>query len=391
MHPSLAQAIFADRGIIYLVTDRLLTIKESGGASDLLHAHLGDWVGRSLLEAVPELLGSEAALADMLAGLLPRLHIPWVNRDLPDGQTRYLTLVALPYRDDEGAIRGLLQIIQDVTELGQLEQRVMQQKNELLLLRDTLHLQNRQLEAANIELHRLDEIKSAFISIAAHELRTPLASISGYLEMLLDGDAGALAPRQAEWLRLIEGSARRLLRITSDLLDVARLEMGRLELVMQPTDLVAVVQAVIAEQMPQADMRGQRVQLEAQAALPAALCDATRAAQVIGNLLNNALKYAPPGSLVRVDVRAATESGFIQVSVADQGPGIPPEYRDQLFHPFSRLPMQVTGSVSGTGLGLYIAHSLVELHGGRLWLESLPGQGATFHVTFPQASIPLQP
>lgn len=373
------ETILCDRQIAYILTDRQLRITETGGATSLLGRSLND----TICESLPELIGNEAALADVLNGILPRLILPWINRELPDGRTRYLTLVILPSLDAAGAIQGLLLVIQDMTEMGRLEQRVVQQRNELLLLQDALRTQNRQLEAANIELHRLDELKSAFVSIAAHELRTPLASISGYLEMLLDGDAGPLAARQAEWVRIIEGSASRLLRITNDLLDVTRIEAGRLELVMQPADLAAIVRTVIAEHVPQVEARGQSLRLETPAHLAQTLCNTARAAQIIGNLISNASKYSPAGSVITIRLRQADDPGFIEVTVSDQGPGILPEHQARLFTPFYRAPAQATGSVSGAGLGLYIARALSELHGGRIWLTSVPGHGATFYVTFP--------
>lgn len=386
MQDAVIQTILDDQQIAYALTDRQLQIHEIGGATSLIVAHLHDWPGSSVVEVVPELLGSEAVLAEVLTGALPRLHIPLINRELPDGRIFYVSLIIVPQRDVTGAIVGLLCIIHDVTEVGQLEQRVMQQRNELRLLRDKLSAQNRQLEAANAELHRMDEVKSAFVSIAAHELRTPLASINGYLEMLLDGEAGTLAPRQTEWLRIIEDSARRLLRITSNLLDVSRLEAGRLELVLQPTDLLALVQGVIREQMPQLEVRQQQLLLEAAPRLPAALCDTTRAAQIIGNLLSNASKYSPSGSTIAIRLAMAEDAGFIQVSVADQGPGISAEHQARIFTPFYRIPTEATSRVSGTGLGLAIARALIELHGGRIWVESILEQGATFHVTFPRTT-----
>lgn len=390
--PDLAiQTLLDDRRIAYIRTDAHLKIIESGGATRLLSDHFDDRSASSLLEVLPELQGDEEALTGVLKGTLPRLYIPWLNRDQPDGSTRFLTLTVLPHRDAAGAIVGLLHVLQDVTEMGRLEQGIMQQRNELLLLQKRLHAQNRQLEAANIELHRLDELKSTFVSIAAHELRTPLASINGYLEMLLDGDAGALAPLQAEWIRIIGDSAGRLLRITSDLLDVTRIEAGRLELVLRPTDLAAIVRAVTVEQAPQLETCGQHLQLKMPASIPLALCDPMRATQIIANLLSNACKYSSPDSTITIRLKLADDPGFIQVSVSDQGPGISAEHQTQLFAPFYRTPTRATAHISGTGLGLYICRALVELHGGRIWLDSAPGQGATFHVTFPQATDPAEP
>ena len=220
------QIVLQDRRIAYAVTDRNLRVQQVSGALNILQDHASTWLGKSLPDLVPELVGSEDALEQILAGILPRFEIPWVNRDADDDATSYFTLVEMPYRDPTGVIIGVIHVKQDVTEVGALEQSLMQHRNDLRLLERTQREQNVRLLTANAELRRLDEAKSAFVSIAAHELRTPLASITGYVEMLLDGDAGPLNAQQTEYLGTIDASAQRLLRIPRDLLDVARIESG---------------------------------------------------------------------------------------------------------------------------------------------------------------------
>lgn len=385
MSQRVAQTILHDRRIAYAITDRQLNIIEVSGAGNGLQLWLKSWIGRPLIEVVPELVGNEEALADVLTGELPRFQLSYINRDLPGGKTAYLTMIDLPHTDETGRITGLIHVIQDVTEVGNLEQRLTQQRNELRLLRDALNQQNMALEAANAELRRLDHVKSVFVSIAAHELRTPLASISGYVEMLLDGDAGPLTDRQRQYLRIVEGGAQRLLQITRDLLDLTRIEVGRLEVILKPANLVELVENVVAEQTPQLEARTQQVSLRVPTGLPLVLCDPARAAQVVGNLLNNASKYSPIGSAITVEVKRAHEEGFLEVTVADEGIGIAHEDRHQIFDPFFRARNAGKTGSSGVGLGLYIARALAELQGGRLWFESTPGQGSTFHVTFPIA------
>ena len=332
------------------------------------------------------MIGSEGALAEILAGELPAYQIPWVNRDRLDGGLSYHTLVDLPYTDAAGAIAGLIHIIQDVTEIGELEQRLMQQRNTLRLMERTLREQNVHMAAANAELQRLDRAKSAFVSIAAHELRTPLASIAGYVEMLLDGDAGALNEQQADYLNIVESGAQRLLRLTRDLLDVARLESGRLELVLLPSDLAGLIWDVIVELRPQLEARDQRVDFSVAPDLPLALVDPARAAQVLGNLVGNASKYGPPASTICVSLeREPQDRGLLRVTVTDKGPGIALEDQERLFRPFERAANGSARGQAGVGLGLYISRSLVELHGGRIRVESEPGRGASFCVTFPIA------
>jgi signal transduction histidine kinase len=382
---AVAQTILQERQIAYAVTDVALRIVEVADPSGVVPEYQQDCLGRLLTEIVPELVGYEETLIQIVAGELPRFQVPWINRELPDGQAVCLTMLFLPRRDQTGSIVGLLHIVQDVTEIAHLEQAVTQQRNELLLARDQLTQQNARLDASNAELQRLDETKSSFVAIAAHELRTPLTAIMGYLELLSGRDAGTLNDAQLDYLRTAEAAAHRLLRITNNLLDVTRLEAGRLELLLQPTDLAALVAAVATEQAGLLEAKTQRLSLQAPADLPPALCDAVRAGQIIGNLINNAGKFAPPDSTIDVRLSVATEPGYLQVSVTDQGVGISSENHAMLFKPFGRISGVGAVGTDGAGLGLFIARSLVDLHGGRIWYESLPGEGATFYVNFPTA------
>ena len=388
MNSTITQSILQDREIAYAITDRDLTVVEVGGAAGIIGDDQSACLGRSLPDLVPELIGGEELLASILSGKLPRFELAWVNRETAEGHTTYLNIVDLPYHDHSGQIAGILHLVQDVTEMGMVDQQLAQHRNELRLLRDQMARQNLELAAANAELRRLDEIKSTFVSVAAHELRTPLSPIRGYVEVLLEEELGPLNDGQHEYLEIVRRSVDRLLNTTNNLLDVTRIEAGRVELVLQPTDLPALVETVAAECAPQLEARAQRLTLRISPGLPPALCDKTRATQVIGNLLSNASKYTPRDGLISIGLALAEEEGFLQVSVADNGVGIPVEDQPELFARFFRARNAALSSASGTGLGLYIARSLVELHGGRIWFESEPGEGSTFYVTFPIADGP---
>lgn len=388
MHDPVAQAILFDRRIAYAITDCNYTVLEVSDPKWSAVAAIAVEPGDNLFDAVPELVGCEMALAELLSGTLLRFQMPWVNREQLDGSLLYLMLIVLPLSNAAGDITGLLLVLHDVTEMGYLEQRITQQRNELQLLEEELRRQNAKLEAHNVELRRLDEMKSAFFSIAAHELRTPLAAIRGYLELLLDGEAGPLSEQQAEYLHIIDGSAHRLLHLSNQLLDSTRIETGRLDLVLQQTDLVGLLHDVILELGPRFAAKSQAVIEHAAADLPDCLCDVNRAAQVMGNLLDNACKYSPPDTTITVTLRRAEEEGFVQLAVQDQGIGIAEHEATDLFAPFYRTSGARQVSASGVGLGLYIASSLIELHGGRLWFESTPGAGSTFYATFPMADQP---
>jgi signal transduction histidine kinase len=385
MDLALAQRILLDRKIAYAITDQQLQVMEVGGVTENLDGGALGWPGRPLVDLVPELVGNEAALADILAGALPRLELSCVNRETSDGPTRYLTMVSLPHRDEQGQIVGLLYLVEDCTEAGVLRQHVSQGRNELRLAQAQLAHQNRELAEANAELRRLDDLKSTFVSVAAHELRTPLATIQGYVEMLIDEEVGPLTEHQRACLDIVQNGAQHLLHITSSLLDVTRIEAGRMELELQPTDLADLAERVAAEYAPEVKARDQRLTLHDSPQLPLALCDPTRTSQIIGNLLSNAIKYTPQKGEIQISLALAEEEGFLELAVADNGVGIGPADQDKLFRRFFRAGSATQMGASGAGLGLHITRSLVELHGGRIWFESALNHGSVFHVTLPLA------
>lgn len=385
MDPTLIQMILQDRQIAYALTNRDLEITETGGATDILYYDPPPSPARSLLELAPELIGSEDTLADLLAGKIPRFELSWINRDTETGQRLYLTLVYLPYHDHSGQIIGLLHLVENMTGTGIFEQRLAQQRNELLLLQTQLARQNLNLATANAELKRLDETKSMFVSIAAHELRTPLTLISGYLEVLQDEDVGPLTAPQHEYLAIARRNTRRLLNLISELLDLTRIEAGRIDLQLKPVNLAQLITGLTAEFELQLADKKHTLSLNLAPDLPYTLCDEARTNQIIGNLLGNAIKYTPDGGQIKLSLGLAETDGFVQVAVEDNGIGISKQDQSRLFQRFFRASKTPASSVKGTGLGLYIARSLVELHGGQIWCQSALNQGSIFYVTFPIA------
>lgn len=379
------QATLEDRKVAFCITDRDLRVIEVNDAACLLSA-CDDVVGRSLFDISPELIGQEQALADILAGKRTRLELVLTSR--PDADR--LMLVNLPYHNGTNAVAGLICVLHEVTDLSPDERDVNREGDELRLLRDALKRRTQQLAAARAELQNLDEIKSRFTAIAAHELRSPLTAISGYLELLIDNGANDFTDLQREYLDIIQTSTQRLLTITNDLLDLTRLEADRLELILKPLDLAELVRIVIAEHTPAIEAKGIHLTLSVADFLPAALCDEVRAAQVLSKLLSNAIKYTPPASGIEIRVERAAEEGFLQVAVRDNGVGIPAAEQPWIFERFYHASTAAVGA-PGAGLGLPLARALVELHGGKLWLESAAGQGAVFYVTFPITDLSRGP
>jgi len=376
-------AILSDRFVAYAIVDRDFSLQSFGGEKSLLYLKAKGDVMPTLWEISPELLGSEAELQKVIDGILPKHQLTFVNRDAESNKTIYLTLHSLPYKNESGKITGLLHTVEDVTELGELRQRLTQQRNELMLLRDEMANKNLELMAVNVELKQMDEIKSRFVSVAAHEFRTPLSAISGYVEILLEPGYDPLTESQTQFLSVVQRNARHLQNIVDDLLDVTRLETGNLDLIMKPVDALKLVEHVSAALHPIISEKSQQLTLDVKPGVKNILCDEMRATQVISNLLSNASQYTHENGAIRVTIKPSTDIGFVEFSVEDSGIGIPPEEQQKLFGRFYRATNANDARPSGTGLGLYIVHSLVELHGGRIWLESVLGEGTTVYVTFP--------
>jgi PAS domain S-box-containing protein len=231
-------------------------------------------------------------------------------------------------------------------------------------------------------LKEAEYLKDEFIGVAAHELRNPLGALKGFADMLVYQTAQGRGPQLADWqreaLKEIEQAAARLDKLTEDLLDVTRLQAGRLSLSRKPTDLVGLVR----QQIRQAQMTTRSHALSFETELPSLVVevDRGRIEQVLANLLNNAIKYSPQGGLVEVALRQDGEPGSALLSVRDHGIGIPAGQQARLFGRFVRAENARAAEITGTGLGLYLSREFVERHGWRLWFESVEGVGSTFYL-----------
>ncbi|MCS6912444.1 MAG: ATP-binding protein [Myxococcales bacterium] len=228
-------------------------------------------------------------------------------------------------------------------------------------------------------LKEAERMKEEFLQVASHELRTPLAS----LKLMLGAVAAQLRGEQCEALRpLIERGHRlvdRMSRLIGDILDSSRLQLGRLSVELRRVELAALVREAV-ERAQAASLGEHRFRLELHGPLWVH-ADGDRLDQVVGNLLANACKYAPAGSTVSVS--CARSNGMALVTVRDEGPGIPPELRERIFDRFYQVEARAGRSFGGLGLGLYICRQILAAHGGRIWVESEPGQGSTFRFTLP--------
>ena len=350
--------------VLHSMTDGVV-VTDGQGAIQLLNP-----AAQLLLpELERDVLGQQLGLVlqDFPLGALPEPDAPGV---LPNGEkpvtlfrgepdaVRSIEARVAPLQTPDGDFGGLVAVFADTTQRRQIEQA-----------------------------------KSDFVSFVAHEMRSPLTSISGFSAMLQRAEGappeskGALpATSRTRFLGLIRQESERLTRLINNLLDVARLEAGRtIEINRNEFDFAPLVKLALESQRAYSSRHTLVTDLSP--LLPTLSADADKVTQILINLTSNALKYSPGGT---VTVRARALGEWLEVSVSDQGPGIAPEQRDVLFSRFGRTPATATGTgarskPTGTGLGLFLTKYLVEAHGGKIWVESEAGQGATFTFTLPLA------
>ena len=227
-----------------------------------------------------------------------------------------------------------------------------------------------------------DRAKREFISSVSHELRTPLTSIKGYVDLLMLGSAGQLSENQTAFLSVVKNNANRLMDLINDILEIGRIDSDKIVLNFEEVDIANMFADVLQTLRVQIDRKSMRVRAEVAERLPVITADSKRITQVVLNLISNAIKYtyAEGQILLRADLNPA---GMVQIDVKDNGVGISQEDQKNLFRRFQRFDNPLRDEAGGTGLGLSIAKSLVELHGGEMWVESEPGEGSTFSFVIP--------
>jgi PAS domain S-box-containing protein len=329
---------------IFATTLEGLILTWNPGAERLYGYTRDDVLGKhvSLLHAGPE---QEAALMEKIAqgDRVSQLETVKLTKD---GREIDVSLSISPILDRKGRMIGASRIARDITD-----RKV------------------------------LDRMKDEFVGTVSHELRTPLTAIKGFIELVLDGDAGPVQDTQREFLEVAARNADRLGAIINDILDVSRIESQQLEIRTEPIDLAAVLEDVLLTFRVMAKNKGLTLRQEV-AKLPKVLGDASRLVQVFSNLVSNAIKYTPKGE---VGIKAIVTGDRVEVVVHDSGIGLTQEEQGQLFTKFFRGQNSVVADSGGTGLGLVIAKAIVERHQGTIDVESRPGEGTRFRVVLPVA------
>lgn len=305
--------------------------------------------------------------------------------ELPAGTSQGRTLVeALRQADLVALVRQTLSGVEELT--GEVEVGTVRRRNfsvtaapvrsagangAVLVLHDIT------------ELRRLERVRRDFVANVSHEFKTPLTAIQGFAETLLNGALDDKANRK-RFVEIIRDHARRLARLTDDLLKLARIEAGRLELEIRPIRVEALVNGCVETARLHAKARGLQIVVDLPENVPAVRGDGAQLGEVLQNLLDNAVQYTPSGG--QVEVKARANGHDVTFTVTDTGIGIPESDLERIFERFYRVDAARSREAGGTGLGLAIARHIVDAHGGRIWVESAVGQGSRFHFSVPTAS-----
>jgi PAS domain S-box-containing protein len=295
---------------------------------------------------------------------------------------------ALPLRDERGAISGGMVMIQDVTDHKRIEKTLTEER---ALLAQRVAERTAALSAANAELARAVRLKDEFLASMSHELRTPLNAVLGLSEALREAAYGELNEDQDRALATIVESGQHLLELINDILDLAKIGAGKLELEIEPVELAMIYQASL--RLVKQTALKKRITIEA--ALDPAVrtlhADGRRLKQILVNLLSNAVKFTPAGGRVGLEVRGDAARHTVELTVWDTGIGIAPEQMVRLFQPFVQIDSRLARQYEGTGLGLSLVYRMVEMHGGSVAVSSQPGQGSRFTVSLPWAAVEIGP
>jgi two-component system sensor histidine kinase BarA len=259
-----------------------------------------------------------------------------------------------------------------------------QSSDQLRAINNTLDVKLGQLAESNVALYESNRLKSEFLANVSHELRTPLNSILGFADLLNDAVAPADDSKPARYIQNILTSGRNLLELINDLLDLAKIEAGRMEIRSEPLSLPDLFEGLSSILKPLAEQKQLTIAATVAPGVPILHTDPGKLQQVLYNFLANAIKFSPPGERVLLHANREGESGeFVHISVTDRGPGVAPDKQQLIFEKFRQVDASVTRTHSGTGLGLAISKELTMLMGGRIGVLSQPGEGAVFWIVLP--------
>lgn len=298
-----------------------------------------------------------------------------------DPAMQHLPVVMVSALDDNASIARCVSLGAEDFLFKPVERVLLEARVAASLARKRLYDRE---QAAYAAAEAANRAKDAFVSMVSHELKNPVAGLTGYADILLLETVGPLNSMQGECVRAIRNLSSLMTNLIADLTDLSRIESGHLSLAPAPIALSTTVETAIAGVRKLIDDRQHQLVLDLPDDLPLVLADHMRLVQILSNLLTNAIKYTPPQGVITLSA-LSSDGGMVEVAVRDNGKGISAHYQERIFDPFFRTPEAFAGDQPGTGLGLSITSHLVELQGGRIWFTSAPTVGTTFFFTLPVA------
>ena len=349
----------------------------NSAAERLFGYSAAEMIGQPIAKMIPrERLDEENYVLSRIRAGLSVEHFETVRQN-KDGRLVDISLTVSPIRDAAGRIVGASKIARDIRERKRLmdEQRTAT-ANEESARREVLEGQNRRIQEAG-------RLKSEFVANMSHELRTPLNSIVGFAELMADARYGPLPKKYQDFAKVMNASAKHLLQLINDILDLAKVESGKIDFQPEPVDLAVVVGEATSIVTGLAAKRNIQVTVDVDRSLGRVQLDPMRLKQVLYNYLSNAIKFTPEGGRVTLRVRPDGKTYF-RIEVEDTGIGIRPEDEHRLFIEFQQLDASTAKKFPGSGLGLALTKRLVEAQGGTVGVRSVSGSGSTFFATLPQ-------
>jgi PAS domain S-box-containing protein len=402
------------RRLVESVTDYIYSVKvENGHAISTTHGPACAAVTGYTVEeynADPDLWRRMVYEEDLGAVMEQSRHILAGNIPPPvehriihkDGSIRWMSNTSVPSFDKEGQLVAYDGMITDITERRRLQEKLREYaetlegkvrkrtrqledaNNEFQILNNELVLRRKEADEAKNQADAATQAKSDFLASMSHELRTPLNSIIGFSEVLKKGMFGLLTEKQDEFVGYVIGSGKHLLDLINDILDLSKVEAGKVNLELTTFNLPEILNASLFMLREKALKHGIAMKLDIAPGADIVIeADMRRVKQILFNLLSNAVKFTPDGGSVHVTARRGSDGDFVEISVEDTGIGIKEEDMPNLFKEFSQIESSYDKKYEGTGLGLALTKKLVELHGGRIWCESEYGKGSRFAFVLP--------
>lgn len=363
-----------DRQLSYAILAPDLTVSETSKNFIVFQSDSSrEIVGSHIYDIFLELVGSESALEEVQLGKTQIFKLDNINRELKDGTTIYFSMTISPL-DLDRPNQGLLFILENSSLSSRVEQMVVQDRNELRLTKD-------HLSKANEELQKLNRLKSLFLSIAAHDLRSPLTAMRGYTDLALQGLVKDTQPRVYEYLSIVLSLVETLNRLISDFLDLDVIEQGKLKIRPEACALNPIVVEVSNVMRGFAGRKNVQLETRLLESLPNVLGDPGRLRQILFNLITNAIKYTNENDSVILETYLDSNQAVIRVT--DHGPGIPQDEIGNLFDLYHRTEGARQSQTQGLGLGLFIVKSLVDLHNGEISVSSELKKGTSFRISLP--------